>query len=294
MIDDTVEVTSGLRSAGADEGDPFAGPDLLVRHTVPEPAGGPPPRRVPMPPVWHMRPLWPAVAEAGQRPDVEPVPARPRWTGRAWLALAAAAILVLTGSAAYALSPPPTTWHAAPAARASAVRPPAPSGATPSIGVADPGGSGGATVPATRPPGVPRVVIGSYEAESGANTLVGGATVTNYRGASGGRVVKNLGAWKSPAGPGGLTFTDVMAPASGMYTLVFSYVHLNGDTTRTAVITVSGARPIEVTVSGGTVCCTRQAVAVRLAAGRNAISFGNRQGTAPAIDKIEIIKGVVG
>src|SRR5689334_22564838 len=53
-----------------------------------------------------------------------------------------------------------------------------------------------------------------YEAENGANTVSGGAFIAKYPGASGGRIVKNLGVWGNPAGAGKLTFTAVRARAA--------------------------------------------------------------------------------
>jgi hypothetical protein len=236
----------------------------------------------------------------------------PRWAGRAWLALAAVAILVLTVSAGLALSPRSVKGRtvAATAGPATAARQPAPVADPPAgpTGAAGTTGSPGATAQPTPPqsmapqsmapqsmaPAAPGPVITTYEAEAAANTLSGGAFVATYQGASGGRVVKNLGDWKTKSGPGSLTFTNVTVPVTGTYTLIFYYVFVNGDPTRTAVITVSGADPIDVTAAGGSVCCARQAVAVNLTAGRNTITFGNPHATAPAIDKIEIVKGTAG
>jgi hypothetical protein len=128
----------------------------------------------------------------------------------------------------------------------------------------------------------------TYEAENTANTVAGGAFVAPYPGASGGRIVKNIGAWGNPGGPGALRFTDVRVPAAGAYTVTLFYVHVNGDKTRTIVISVSGSDPIRVAVTGGSSCCSRHDVTVRLPAGANTISLANAGGHAPAIDKITV------
>jgi hypothetical protein len=226
----------------------------------------------------------------------------PSWARRAWLGLVAAAVLVLTVAAGFALSPRSAKGHAASDVTsvhgATAARQPAPVGTTAGAAAANPADPTSAASDPTRAPSTApapaRPVTVTYEAETGANKMSGSAFVTNYQGASGGRVVKNLGDWKNPAGPGSLTFTNVTVPVSGAYVLVFFYVHANGDPSRTAVITVGGANPIDVTVSGGSACCARQAVDLTLTAGKNAISFGNPKGPAPAIDKIEIMKAAAG
>jgi len=128
----------------------------------------------------------------------------------------------------------------------------------------------------------------TYEAEDSANTVSGGAFVAKYAGASGGRIVKNLGTWGSPAGAGKLTFTGVRVPAAGQYTVMIFYVHVNGDATRSLVVTVAGTDPQRLSVSGGSTCCRQQTVTLRLAAGVNKISLGNPGGHAPAIDKITV------
>jgi len=130
----------------------------------------------------------------------------------------------------------------------------------------------------------------TYEAEDPANTVSGGAFVATYAGASGGRIVKNIGAWGSPSGTGRLTFTGVRVAAARQYDMKLFYVHVNGDATRTLLVSVNGAAPIRVSVSGGSVCCRSQAVTVRLKAGVNRITLSNPTGHAPAIDKITVTR----
>jgi hypothetical protein len=142
--------------------------------------------------------------------------------------------------------------------------------------------------PSAKAPEAPRANPVTYEAEDRANTVSGGAFVAGYGGASGGRIVKNLGTWGSPAGAGKLTFTGVRVPAAGRYPVTIFYVHVNGEATRTLVVTVAGADPVRLSVSGGSACCRRQTVTLRLAAGVNKISVGTPSGRAPAIDKITV------
>ena len=127
-----------------------------------------------------------------------------------------------------------------------------------------------------------------YEAENRANTVSGGAFVATYPGASGGRIVKNLGTWGNPPGTGKLTFNQVRVPAAGAYTVTIFSVHVNGDATRTLVIGVAGGQPVRVSVAGGATCCQQRAVILTLNAGVNRISLTNPAGHAPAIDKITV------
>jgi hypothetical protein len=146
---------------------------------------------------------------------------------------------------------------------------------------------------ATTPPATgilpPTPTVGApvtYEAEAASNALTGSAFAGRYQGASGGRVVENIGRWSG--GPGTLRFNRVTAPTAGRYTLTYFFLHVNGEATRTVTIVVSQSQPITVTASGGSTCCARQVVTVFLQAGPNAITFANPRGHAPAIDKIEI------
>jgi hypothetical protein len=141
-----------------------------------------------------------------------------------------------------------------------------------------------ASSPTTAPVSFPPV---TYEAEAAANTLAGSARVASYDGASGGRIVRNIGAWGGdPAGT--LRFEGVTVPADGTYTLRLFHVNLNDEPSRTAVIAVSGGPSVVVTVSGGATCCATATVTIALRKGANQITFGNPNGHAPSIDKIVI------
>jgi hypothetical protein len=206
--------------------------------------------------------------------DLPPVRQRRRGVpGWALLTVAAIVLLAAIVAAGFALGPRTrpgsraATWTADhPAANA-----PQASVAPPTTAKADPG----PTAPAT------------YEAEAASNTLTGSAVVAAYPGAAGGQIVKNIGTWGDPAGPGSLTFV-VSARAAGAYLLTFFYVHLNGNATRTLVITVPGFAPVTVGVTAGAACCSQRTVTVHLAAGTNTVTFANRKGYAPAIDRIRI------
>jgi hypothetical protein len=127
------------------------------------------------------------------------------------------------------------------------------------------------------------------EAEAASVELGGTAEAIAYAGASGGRIVANLGRWGPGAKKtGSLTFTDVTVPQSGTYTMTLYLVHDGGDTSRTAVISVAGGGSITVTTAAGTACCPRTAVAITLNKGRNAVTIGNPDGHAPSVDRIVI------
>jgi len=128
----------------------------------------------------------------------------------------------------------------------------------------------------------------TIEAEADGNSLIGSARVIDYPNASGGRVVRNIGDWQTDAGPGTLRFNNVDVPRSGNYTLAFSYVDIDNEANRTAVIDISGRTGMVVTVNGNDSCCRTQTVQVPLRKGRNTISFSNRTSHAPSIDKIVI------
>lgn len=131
----------------------------------------------------------------------------------------------------------------------------------------------------------------TFEAESPQNTLIGSATVGAYPGASGGQLVRAIGNWGSPRGLGALRFNDIEVVKSRFYVMTFYFVNIKAMATRTAVITVSGSKSVEVTVASNSACCTAQQLVVYLLKGTNSITFSNPTGQAPAIDKITIATG---
>jgi hypothetical protein len=128
----------------------------------------------------------------------------------------------------------------------------------------------------------------TIEAEAAGNTLTGSAHVVDYPNASGGRVVRNIGEWELAAGPGTLKFNNVDVPRSGNYTLTFSYVDIDNEPNRTAIIDISGRSGVVITVNGNDSCCRTQTVQVPLEKGKNSIAFSNRTDHAPSIDKIAV------
>jgi alpha-galactosidase len=130
----------------------------------------------------------------------------------------------------------------------------------------------GAVVP---PPG-PK----SYEAESAANTLAGGANVASCSACSGGKKVGYVGSG------GTLTFNGVSAPTDGDYAVTIAY--LNGPPSREVQISADGGASQTVsftpTTDFDTVGITT--ISVHLTAGQNTILFANPSAYAPDFDRI--------
>jgi hypothetical protein len=141
--------------------------------------------------------------------------------------------------------------------------------------------------PPPPPPAFNPVTI-EAEAGGGATTLGGSAWVWNYANASGGRIVRNVGDWGSRSGDGWLRFNSVSVPSAGAYRIAIHYVHPDNEGTRRAVVTVSGAAPVEVTFSGNSTCCRVTVVTVTISAGTHTVTIANPSGRAPSIDKIVV------
>jgi hypothetical protein len=137
------------------------------------------------------------------------------------------------------------------------------------------------TPPPTAPPAFAPLTI---EAETG--VLGGSANVRAEAGASGGKVVRNLGNWSTPSGPGTVQLTNVVIPTTGTYVLTFFYYHPDGELTRSAQITVSGVAPVTVTFSGTSTCCQTKAVSLTIPAGTHTITVANPTTHAPSLDKV--------
>lgn len=133
----------------------------------------------------------------------------------------------------------------------------------------------GVTPGATPPPPGPT----SYEAESPANTIAGGARIADCSACSGGQKVGYVGAG------GTLTFNGVTVPASGTYDVAIAYLDAAG---RQAAVSVDGAAPTTVqftpTADWNTVGTVT--VPLHLVAGRNTIEFANPSDYAPDFDRI--------
>jgi hypothetical protein len=121
----------------------------------------------------------------------------------------------------------------------------------------------------------------SYEAESTANTLSGGARVGSCA-CSGGHKVGFIGHG------GVLRFNNVAASTGGLYSLAIAY--LDGDSGRSATLSVNGSSTtLSFSNSGGWNVVGTLTTTVKLNAGSgNAIAFSNAGAWAPDIDKVTI------
>jgi hypothetical protein len=138
--------------------------------------------------------------------------------------------------------------------------------------------------------------VGTYEAESPANTLAGTAVVSSSSGASGGKYVGYIGQGSGNT----LTFTGVTAATSGTYDLVVQYANDEFSGGGAGYNTNSVNRYADISVNGGT--STRSyfhvtgswstfltaVVQVHLTAGSNTVELSNATAYAPDIDKISV------
>jgi hypothetical protein len=127
----------------------------------------------------------------------------------------------------------------------------------------------------------------SYEAESSANTLAGGARVAVCSACSGGKKVGYIGLG------GTLQLNNVQASSTGIATVTISYV--DGDAGRSAQISVNGGATTTTKFHG-----TNNAnwnfiqsltLSVSLKTGSNTIKFSNATAAAPDIDRITVTTG---
>jgi hypothetical protein len=265
------------------------------------------------PPLNAGEPLWPSAPDpsdpaassdrAGLPPPVtrgQRAAAEPQRRGLIVVAFVAAlvvivAVVLLVGGGSDEKKPvgAPTTAAAPPPVVAPSTTPAAPtSRAGPTSKAGSPSAAGPTDGPRTGRPagpdgGNPFGPL-TIEAEAPGNTLTGSAFVADYPNASGGRIVRNLGEWDQASGPGTLKFNNVDVPRTGTYTLTFSYVDIDNEAHRTAVIDISGRTGVVITVDGNDSCCRTRTVQVQLEKGRNSIAFSNRTDHAPSIDKIAI------
>ncbi|MDN3024347.1 carbohydrate-binding protein [Streptomyces sp. S.PB5] len=133
------------------------------------------------------------------------------------------------------------------------------------------------------PRGTSPVTSTPYEAEAGANTLAGNASVADCAPCSGERKVGNLYLG------GKLTFNDVVVDKAGTYQVRIAYI--SGDS-RSVGISAGGAsgtrHKFPSTGDWGTVATV--SVPVSLKAGSNTITFDSGTGYAPDIDRIDVPK----
>jgi hypothetical protein len=121
----------------------------------------------------------------------------------------------------------------------------------------------------------------TYAASASTNVLAGGATVYSCSGCPGGQKVGYLG------GGGSLTYPDITVAVAGTYLMTVSYV--DGDTGRTAVVTVNGNSfnlPADGTGDNDWGNAQTVTVPVTLQAGSNTIEFSNPTNYSPDISQI--------
>jgi hypothetical protein len=122
----------------------------------------------------------------------------------------------------------------------------------------------------------------SYEAESSANTLAGGAVVASCSACSGGQKVGNVG------NGGTVKFNNVNVSSAGTYILNIAYV--DGDAGRSAQMSVNGGTATTLNFAGTNTSNWNNvqslAVPVMLNAGNNTIQFSNSSGWAPDFDRV--------
>ncbi len=165
-------------------------------------------------------------------------------------------------------------------------------GVTPTRSVQSPVATPSST-PGSSPAGAPPFTPVTVEAEAAAPavTLGGSAWIAPYDAASSGRIVRNVGDWSMRDGPGSVRFNGITFPAAGTYVLTIAYVHPDGESRRSAQVTVSGLAPVTVTFTGSARCCDVKKVSLAIPAGIRTITIANSTGRAPSIDKITISSG---
>ncbi len=131
----------------------------------------------------------------------------------------------------------------------------------------------------------PLAMIGSgdarYEAESGSNTLAGGAASSACKGCSTGWKVGNVGSG------GSVQFNGVTATTAGTHRMTFTYTSADPRSVRVTVngtVLTTAALPD----SGGWEFVNKWSLDVPLNAGSNTIKFDNPSAFAPDIDALTI------
>ncbi len=125
----------------------------------------------------------------------------------------------------------------------------------------------------------------SYEAESSANTLAGGARVASCSSCSGGKKVGFVG-----NGSGTLTFNGVSADMAGSQTVAVTYA---SGTVRSASFSVNNgaSKSVSFAATGSFSTPKTVNVTLNLTAGDNTIKIFNNSGWAPDFDKITVNVG---
>ncbi|MBV9712357.1 MAG: PQQ-binding-like beta-propeller repeat protein [Ktedonobacteraceae bacterium] len=176
---------------------------------------------------------------------------------------------------ALGLAAPPTPTPTSTAVTATPTTPPTPTPTMTSTPTSTP-------VTATPTPTPPSAT--SYEAESSANTIAGGARVATCSGCSGGHKVGFVGHG------GTLKFNNVTVSSAGTYTLTIYYV--DGGANRTAGMSINGGTAVintyHGTGNGNWNAVQTLKVTVKLNAGSNTILFSNATAWAPDFDRITV------
>jgi hypothetical protein len=124
----------------------------------------------------------------------------------------------------------------------------------------------------------------SYEAESSANTLTGGALILACSACSGGEKVGDIGR------PGTLQFNGIQASSAGTATITISYA--DGDAGRSAQMSVNGGATTTVTFhgtnNGNWNVVQNLTLSVALNAGSNTLKFSNATARTADIDRITV------
>lgn len=181
------------------------------------------------------------------------------------------------------LRPPPVpvaTGSAGPsrAARASA----SPSRTRTSVASPAPSATRTPVSPQSPPTSPAAPAVRSYEAESQANTFAGGASPDTCAPCAGGRSIRWVGY------RGTLQFNGVIAAVAGTASVTIRY--LNGDATRTAQLSVNGARGAWVTFpgTGGWTTVGTVTVTVPVVQGANRLKISNDGAWTADFDNISV------
>jgi hypothetical protein len=212
--------------------------------------------------------------------------ATPRWR---WVAIGLG-LLALIGVGAMLVRPGPADDAAQPATTPSVKLPsdtasPTQTSAAPTAQPSTPG-----PTPTAKPIVSAAFSTITVEAEAGPPTvsLIGSAQVTTYKGASGGRIVEDIGNWGAGQPPGALRINGVTIPTAGRYQIAIYYTNAKSPGNRDAVVSGTGAQPVTLTFSGGRNCCGVRTVVTTLSAGTYSITIANPTGMGPSIDKVVI------
>jgi hypothetical protein len=111
-----------------------------------------------------------------------------------------------------------------------------------------------------------------------------GTRIFSCSGCSGGKKVGYVG-----KGMGSLQFNGITPATAGTVQLVIAYV--NGDSSRTAQLSVNGGPPLTLTFpgTGGWSTVRTMTVNLALASGANRLLFTNPSGPCPDFDRLTVI-----